>query len=136
MIELIIKNKGTDKVCLITDAMRGAGMPNGTKTILGSLQHGQRVLIEEDVAFMPDMSCFAGSTCTTERCVRTLYQNTDIPLCDIIKMITYNPCKVMKIENNYGKIEKGYPADLVVFDEHIRIQDVFVAGRKVDGVRS
>ena len=132
LIELIIRNKGTDKVCLITDAMRGAGMPNGTETILGSLKNGQRVLIEENVAFMPDMSCFAGSTCTTDRCVRTLYQNTDISLCEIVKMITYNPCRVLNIADKYGMIEKGYPADFVVFDEDICVQDVFINGIKVE----
>ena len=126
LIELIIKIKGTDKICLITDAMRGAGMPNGTETVLGSLKNGKKVVIEEDVAFMPDMSCFAGSTCTADRCIRTLYKNTDIPLWEIVKMMTLNPCKVLNIDNEYGRIRQGYPADFVVFDEDIKIKHVLL----------
>ena len=130
LIELIIKNKGTDKICLITDAMRGAGLPNGTKTILGSLTNGQEVLIEENVAFMPDMSCFAGSCCTADRCIKTLYKNMNIPLEQVVKMMTVNPCKVMSV-NNLGKIEKGYFADLVIFDEDINVSGVFVGGKRM-----
>lgn len=129
LIELIIKNKGTDKICLITDAMRGAGQPNGTKTILGSLDNGQEVLIEDNVAFMPDMSCFAGSCCTADRCIRTLYKNMALPIYEVVKMMTQNPCKVMGAEN-LGKIEKGYFADLVIFDEDINVSAVFIGGER------
>ncbi len=130
LINLIIKVKGTDNVCLITDAMRGAGMLNGTETVLGSLENGRKVIIKDDVAFMPDMSCFAGSVCTTDRCVRTLYKNTDLPLYEIVKMITYNPAKVLGVQEKYGNIEKGKVADLVVFDDDITVKDVYIGGKK------
>ena len=45
--------------------MRGAGMPNG-ESILGSLNKGQKVIIEDGVAKMPDRKAFAGSVATTD----------------------------------------------------------------------
>lgn len=126
LIELIIKIKGTDKVCLVTDAMRGAGLPNGTETVLGSIKNGRKVIIKDNVAFMPDMSCFAGSCCTADRCIRTLYKTRKFPLYEIVKMMTLNPAKVLNISDKYGTIKKGFPADLVVFDEDIYIKDVFI----------
>lgn len=46
-------------------------MPEG-ETILGSLKDGQRVIIEDGVAKLPDRSAFAGSVATADRLVRTI----------------------------------------------------------------
>ena len=44
-------------------------------------------------------------------------------------MITETPAKIAKI--NAGKLENGYRADIVVFDEDINIKSVFVNGLNV-----
>jgi len=33
--------------------------------------------------------------------------------------------------NNLGKIEKGYFADLIIFDEDINVSGVFVGGKRM-----
>ncbi len=73
LLQFVYKFKGADKIALCTDAMRGAGMPDG-ESILGSLANGQKVIIEDGVAKMPDRSAFAGSVATTDRLVRTMVQ--------------------------------------------------------------
>ena len=53
--------------------MRGAGMPEG-KSILGSREKGQEVIIEGGVAKMPDRQSFAGSVATTKHNLQKKYQ--------------------------------------------------------------
>ena len=55
LLQFVYKFKGADKTALCTDAMRGAGMPDG-ESILGSLTNGQKVIIEDGVAKLPDRS--------------------------------------------------------------------------------
>lgn len=67
-----------------------AGMPDG-ESILGSLTNGQKVIIEDGVAKLPDRSAFAGSVATADRLVRTMINIAGIPLIDAIRMITLTP---------------------------------------------
>lgn len=128
LLRLIVKNKGIDNICLITDSMRGAGMPEGSRPKLGSLTNGQETLIRDGVAMMPDLKAFAGSVCTTDRCVRTMYKLAGVSLPDAVRMMTANPAKVLGINGSKGMIAKGMDADLVVFDEDINISAVYVGG--------
>ena len=128
LLRLIVKNKGIDNICLITDSMRGAGMPEGSRPKLGSLTNGQETLIRDGVAMMPDLKAFAGSICTTDRCVRTMYKLAGVSLPDAVRMMTANPAKVLGINGSKGTIAKGMDADLVVFDEDINISSVYVGG--------
>lgn len=128
LLRLIVKNKGIDNICLITDSMRGAGMPEGSRPKLGSLTNGQETLIRDGVAMMPDLKAFAGSVCTTDRCVRTMYKLAGVSLPDAVRMMTANPARVLGIDGSKGTIAKGMDADLVVFDEDINISSVYVGG--------
>ncbi len=60
LMKLALKNKGSDKIALITDSMRAAGTSDN-KSILGSRKKGQEVLVEDGVAKMPDKQSFAGA---------------------------------------------------------------------------
>lgn len=131
LLKLIVKIKGTDKVVLCTDSMRGAGMPDGTKSILGSRAKGQEVIIEDGVAKMPDRSCFAGSVATTDRLVRTMHFLAEQPLTDAVRMITENPAKLMGLGSCKGRLQKGYDADIVVCDKNIYAEQTFVKGKRV-----
>lgn len=129
LLKLIYKTKGKDRICLITDAMRGAGMPAGIYK-LGSLANGQDVIVGPDIARMPDGISFAGSVATTDRLVRVMTKQVGIPLPEVIGMITENPAKAIGEDARKGKVEPGFDADLVLFDENIGIEAVFVRGKK------
>src|SRR4029077_7967906 len=60
LLKLVYKIKGADRIALITDAMRAAGMPEG-ESILGDVENGLKVIVEDGVAKLPDRSSFAGS---------------------------------------------------------------------------
>lgn len=130
LLKLIYKIKGPEKMVLITDAMRAAGT-NDTKSILGSYDDGIEVLVEDGVAKLKDRTAFAGSVATADRLVRTMLALGDIPLVEIIRMITLNPARVMKVEQEKGSIDIGKDADIVIFDDNINIQCTMVKGKVV-----
>lgn len=129
LLKLILKCKPWDQICLITDSMRGAGMPEGSRPKLGSLKNGQETIIADGVAFMPDGKAFAGSVCTTDRCVRTMVKLADVPLPDAVRMITVNPARYIGVNDRKGSLEPGMDADICVFDEDVNIKAVFVGGK-------
>ncbi len=131
LLKFIIKFKDNEKISLITDSMRGAGLPEGQTAKLGSLKNGQDAIIRDGVAMMPDFKAFAGSICTTDRCVRTMVQLAGLPLEKAVKMMTLNPAKLVGADGRKGSIEKEKDADLVVFDENITISAVYVEGERL-----
>lgn len=131
LLKLIYKIKGSDNICLVSDSMRGAGMPEG-KSILGSLEDGQEVIVEDGVAKLLDRSAFAGSVATTDRLVRTMVNKADVPLHEAVKMATATPAKVMGIQDEKGVIAKGKDADIIIFDDDINVKRVIVSGQIMD----
>jgi N-acetylglucosamine-6-phosphate deacetylase len=127
LLELIYKIKGSERIVLITDAMRAAGT-HVNKSILGSLHDGIEVIVEDGVAKLADRSAFAGSIATANLLVRTFLNNTKASFPEVIKMITENPARILGFANRKGKIEKGYDADVIVFDENIDVYLSIVEG--------
>lgn len=130
LLQLIHKIKGTENIALITDAMRGAGMPEGP-SILGGLKNGQPVIIEDGVAKMPDRTAFAGSVATADMLVRNMIHLAGVPLVDAVRMITATPARIMGVDQQMGALLPGRQADLVLFDDHIRIQRTLLSGQTI-----
>jgi N-acetylglucosamine-6-phosphate deacetylase len=130
LLKLVYKIKGPDRTALITDAMRGAGMPEG-ESILGSLKNGLPVIIEDGVAKLPDRTSFAGSVATFDRLVRNMITMADVPLLDAIRMASTTPARIMGVHDRKGSLAKGKDADVVIFDENINVTLTMVGGRIV-----
>ena len=130
LLRLIYKCKGADRICLITDSMRGTGMPEGATVLLGRKEQNNLAIIEDGVAKLPDRTAFAGSVATTDRLLRTFATLTDAPLTDISKMMSATPARVMGYEDR-GRLEAGLRADLVVIDKALNVKSVFLKGEKI-----
>lgn len=130
LLKLIYKIKGADKTALITDAMRAAGMPEGD-SVLGPLNTGLKVIVEDGVAKLPDRSSFAGSSATFDRLVRNMIQMADVSLLDSVKMASTTPARIMGIDNRKGSLTKGKDADILIFDKDITIQTTIINGNIV-----
>jgi len=127
LLKLIYKSKGAEKICLVTDSIRAAGI-DVTESIIGSKTKGQRVLVEDGVAFMPNRQSFGGSVATSNRLVRTMYKDLGLPIEKAIEMITLTPAKTLGIDLFKGTLCIGKHADIVIFDENINIKFVMVMG--------
>ncbi len=127
LLKLIYKVKGADRICLVTDSMRAAGL-DVKESIIGSLSNGQRVEIEDGVAYMPGRSSFGGSVATANRLVNTMVRMADVPLHEAVKMLTLVPARVLGVDGRKGSVARGKEADIILFDENVDIKLVMVNG--------
>ena len=124
LIKLIIKIKGTDKVALITDSLEIAGTD-----IKEGVMSGTEFIVEDGVCKLKDRSAFAGSIATADALIRTLVNDCNCSVAMAVKMLTKVPAKILNV--NKGVLATGYDADIVVFDEDIKVSDIFIGGRKI-----
>lgn len=130
LLQFVYKFKGPDKIALVTDSMRAAGMPDGPST-LGSIRGGQEVIVEDGVAKLPDRTAFAGSVATADRLVRTMIQVAEVPLSEAVRMITSTPARILGINNRKGALAVGMDADIVIMDDDIQIKSTIIGGNIV-----
>ena len=124
LIKMIVKIKGADKTLLCTDSLAIAGTD-----IKEGVMSGTEFIVEDGVCKLKDRSAFAGSVATADRLVRVMTKDCGYDIVTAVKTITETPAKIAKI--NAGKLEKGYRADIVVFDDDINVEATFVCGEKV-----
>jgi len=130
LLKLIYKIKGPDRIALITDSMRAAGMPPGD-SILGSKHNGLKVLVEDGVAKLPDRTSFAGSVATCDRLVRNMVNMAEVPLLEAVKMASLTPANILGLGASKGSLICGKDADIVIFDSNINVSTTIVQGRIV-----
>ena len=125
LLRLIYKIKGRDRIVLVTDSLALAG----TEATHGFMQSTEYI-IEDGVCKLMDRSAFAGSVATADRLVRVMVQEAGVSVPDAVYMMTETPAQVMGLQNK-GRLAEGFDADLVVFDDDIHVQRVFVLGQTV-----
>lgn len=124
-LRIAYKQKGLDKVLLITDAMMACSMKDGIYT-LGK----QEVKVENGAARLLD-GTLAGSILTLNVAINNLRKNTNYSLNELVNMATLNPAKHCNIQHKKGLIKLGYDADLTLFDDNIDIKYTIVNGKIV-----
>ncbi len=124
VLALALRTKGAERLILITDAMRGAGMPDGEYEM-----GGRKVTVREGVARTGDGS-LAGSTLTMERGLQNMMAAGDLDLSQALPMVTPTPAQALKLEQK-GAIAVGMDADLVVLDEAMNVTLTMVEGEIV-----
>ena len=129
LLELVRRFIGPTRTALITDSMRGAGMPDG-KSILGSRKNGLPVVLEDGVAKLPDRSAFAGSTATADRLLRVMTGMGGASLTEAVRMLTATPANIMGFADR-GVLAPGLRADLVLLDGSLNVIRTVVGGSTV-----
>lgn len=125
VMKLVIRAKGVHRTVLVSDANRGAGMPDGTY-FLGHV----RVHIMEGVA-RNDQGGLAGSTIALDQGLRIAMRATGLSLPDAIPMVTSSPAAAMGIGARKGQLAPGSDADIVVLDDDLNVKMTIVSGRVV-----
>ena len=115
---------GPERVVLISDTMRAAGMPDGDYTL-----GGQAVKVEGKYATLAD-GTLAGSVTDLMSCMRTAV-SFGIPLADAVRAAAVNPAKVLGIYDRHGSLEPGKLANIVVLDSELNVRDVFFHGELI-----
>ena len=81
------------------------------------------------MAKLPDRTAFAGSIATDDRLVYVMCRKAGVPLHDAVQMMTLTPARIVGLDGRKGSLEAGKDADIVCFDEDIRIRGVMAGGR-------
>lgn len=131
VLKLIYKCKGADKMYLISDGLEYSALDMKEGAVF-TQENGMSVVYEDGVMKLADRSCLAGSTATMHRLVHNMYKRVGVPLHTSVKMASLTPAKIIGIDNLKGKIQSGYDADLLVFDDDINISLVMVNGNIIE----
>jgi N-acetylglucosamine-6-phosphate deacetylase len=114
-----------DHLFFITDCIRAGGMPEG-ETELG----GQKVTVKNAKATLED-GTLAGSVLTLDVAVRNALV-VGLPLEKVSQLLSATPARYMGLEDR-GTLEINKRADLVVLDKEMKIQEVYVSGKRLIG---
>ena len=118
MQRLVIRIKGTDRVILITDSCPFDG------------QAREGVAQAQDLGYDSE-GHLAGSKITMDQACRNLMKHTAYGLCHAIKFATINPARMARLDREVGSLEPGKKANLLIMDDMVRIQSVFLEGESV-----
>ena len=129
LFEMIYKLKGADKICLVSDSLSIAGEPSG-EYYIGSGDSKQRIVVEDGVAVIKELNTYAGSITPISKMAKNLL-SIGIEKEAILKMISLNPAKLMKLDN-LGDIQSGYIADLNILDDNLNILNTLLNGEFID----
>jgi N-acetylglucosamine-6-phosphate deacetylase len=124
-MKVLVRCLGADRVVLITDAMSGAGFPDGEYDLVGL-----KVYVKDGHATLAD-GTIAGSTATLNHCVRNVHRLVGLPLAQAVKMASLNPARAMGFASRLGSIAVGKDASLVVIDEDVNVYMTIVKGKVV-----
>lgn len=120
-VKMIIRAKGVEKVCIISDHT----------TVVG----GERFKNNEEkgIWYGPDLNyddegMLSGSLMTLENGVRNVMTHTGYGLCHAVRMASLNPAEAVGIENEVGSLERGKRANFIIIDDTVRISKVFLDG--------
>jgi len=129
LLEFAYRMKGARRLCLVTDCNRALGMPPGDYRF-GNRLDGSWLKSDGRVGWAPDGGSLASSIVGMDQMVRQMKQSTSATLPEVIRMASLTPAERTSIDRNTGSIETGKRADLLVLDQDLRIQQVFVRGDK------
>ncbi len=124
VVRAVFRWFGPQRVCLVSDSISAAGMPDGTYTL-----GGQRVLVSAGEARLADGTIAGGVANLADGCRRAV--GFGVPLEQAVRAATSNPAEAAGIADVAGSLAPGRPADIVLWDGALRQKCVWVAGRVV-----
>lgn len=110
MVNLAYKLKGSDRMILITDAMRAKCLKNGIYDL-----GGQKVHVKDGLAVLSS-GTIAGSVLKMDQALRNMLAFTDATLEDLVQMGAINPAIQCGVFDRKGSLEPGKDADFIILD--------------------
>jgi N-acetylglucosamine-6-phosphate deacetylase len=111
-LAVAFRAKPTDRIVLVTDAVATAGLD-----------------VVDGAPRLPD-GTIAGSVLTMDQAVRNLVGTVGIDLVDTVRAAATNPADVLGALDR-GRLAVGARADLVLLDDDLRVQQVWIGGHPV-----
>ena len=112
------------RVALVSDAMAATGVGDG-RYRLGDLD----VEVEAGVARLTEGKAIAGSTITLDVGIARAVQDVGLSPLAAIEAATAVPAQILGVADRFGRLEPGYVADAVLFDQDWQVRSVWIDGR-------
>jgi N-acetylglucosamine-6-phosphate deacetylase len=117
-------------LCLVSDCSRALDMPPGLYR-LGPNETGEPVEHNGVVGLLPGTDKLASSVVAMDHMVRTMLQNTDADLPQVIRMSSLTPAELTGLETDRGSLEPGKLADVVVLSSNLQVERTFIGGVEI-----
>ncbi|HIS59356.1 MAG TPA: N-acetylglucosamine-6-phosphate deacetylase [Candidatus Faecousia faecipullorum] len=114
-----------NRMILVSDSGRCAGMPEGTQFTLG----GQDCWLRGGVAKLAD-GTIACSAANLWDCLKNVL-SWNIPEEEAVRAATYNPAKALGVQDKVGSIAEGKYADFIVCAPDYSEKRVFLGGKEI-----
>lgn len=123
MVKVAFALFGDDRIILISDTMRAAGLEDGDYDL-----GGQSVAVRGSTATLAS-GALAGSVTDLASCLKWAATEADIPLTSVVKAATANPARALGLEGEIGSLAPGYRADAVILDADLNVKQVVLRGK-------
>ncbi len=120
LIKMIVRIKGVEKICLISDSM-----PSRTNY---KNNEEKGIWYGSDLNY-DDEGMLAGSRMTLENGVRNMMTHTGYGLCHAIRMASLNPAKLLGIDRRVGSLAPGKTANMIIIDDMVHVEKVILQGQ-------
>ena len=123
-LRLAVRQKGPDRICLVTDSMNASGLGDGDFR-MGGLE----VSVKDGQARLKDSGALAGSVLTLNRAVANIVEWTGLPVPQAVRMASLTPARVLGLDGELGSLETGKRANVAVFDRDFNVVATILRGR-------
>jgi N-acetylglucosamine-6-phosphate deacetylase len=125
LMKLAYKCKGANRLCVVSDATSGAGLPEGARFRMGEMEYE----VHDGVGMLLDHTKFAGSTTLVNQMVPILTDVVGIPLVEAIRMATLTPARIIGVDDRKGSLEADKDADIAIFEDDFTAWRTMIGGR-------
>ncbi|WP_420429983.1 N-acetylglucosamine-6-phosphate deacetylase [Kordiimonas sp.] len=121
-LNVALHAKGADHLMLVTDAMPcvGADDPN-------FILQGRPITVENGKATAPD-GTLAGSALDMASAVKNTHEMLGVSLDAALRMASGTPAAFLGLSKTYGSLHAGARADLVLLNDNVEVQGVWIGG--------
>ena len=124
-VRLAFSMFGGERMVLVSDSGRCAGLPEGSKFDIG----GQDGWLVEGVGRLADVTICCSAANLWTCLVNTISWN--IPEADAVRAATWNPACAIGVQDRVGSIEEGKYADFLIVSPDYSGKRVFLGGTEI-----
>ena len=129
LLEFAYRMLTPERLCLVTDCNRALDQPAGDYAF-GDRDDNNMFYSDTSVGWTIDRTSLASSVVGMDTMVRTMLASTSASLQDVIRMASLTPAQRTGIDNVTGSLAIGKRADLLVLNDRLEVQRIFVSGNE------
>ena len=123
--DILLKQKGTENIALITDCMTAGGLQDGDY-MLGEFP----VVVANGTARLKSTGNLAGSILKLKDGLKNVVEWGIANPHEAVMMASLNPAKSVHIDDVCGQIREGHDADFIVLDKDLELVATYLDGEK------